>query len=192
MSDLLPQAVRHFLSCRAEHEAGHRLDGNVQHALAKSPRVTLVDAQDAERILSIFVRSFPPELMKSATAASLHCCVSLRAPTTPSSGPSLGHRGGHHSAANEAARRCVKSLPLAPDSGEIAHKRTRDRSEAGCRLRVCRVAVVRVGNLGLGRVTVVNEHPVAERQGAPRRDGDAAVALGIVVEIVFPKRIDCK
>ena len=151
-----------------------------------------MDAQDAERIIGIFVRSFPLDLMKPATAASLHCCVSLRALTPPSSGPSLGHRGDHESAANEAARRCVKSLPLARNPGEIAHKRTRGRSKPGCRLRLCRVAVVRVGNLGLGRITVVNEHPVAERQGAPCRDGDAAVALGIVVEIVFPKRIDCK
>ena len=50
--------------------------------------------------------------------------------------------------------------------------------------------VVSCGNLGLGRVAVVDHHAVAEGERLAFGDRDAAVALGVVVEVVFAKGID--
>src|SRR5207248_11219313 len=55
-----------------------------------------------------------------------------------------------------------------------------------------RVLPVRVRNFSLSRVAVMDQHAIAERQRPAGGDGDAAVALGVVIEIVLAKGIHRK
>ena len=53
-----------------------------------------------------------------------------------------------------------------------------------------RILPVGLGDLGLRRVAVMEQNTVAQGERLAPGDRDAAVALGVLVEVMFPKRID--